>query len=293
MARTVNLHFRKKPVILATVLSAMVGATSDFKAEDFSEITVNWKGAAIDRGHVAAFNGLCGLKEGTVSPIYPLTLIYPLAQRILAQREAPLSLFRVLNSRIRQERPLGPSEIFDIECALSRFRIREKGLEVDISSSLRGGGETAWESLQTFYYRGRFGKPRTPASDTDEAPRLDPIAETEGTAEWFLPGGRTGLRFAAVSGDWNPIHYLRPYARLFGFRRDFAQPLLVLGNAFRYLPGSGEWPSASLDILLKGPFYYESRITLKRAPEGTGGLRFDICCEGNPSPCMSCNLEKP
>ena len=175
-------------------------------------------------------------------------------------------------------------EILDIRCELVRYRIREKGLEIDISSVIEAAGEPVWENIQTYYYRGKFG-----AMDASyEPPEFEPIPEADVVAAWFLPAGM-GLSFAAVSGDGNGIHYSKLYARMFGFERDFAQPLLVLAGSVERLLNAGYDNAVSLDVALKGPFYYESNITLKKVFINNA-TRFDIYCEENPRPCIEGKL---
>jgi acyl dehydratase len=74
-----------------------------------------------------------------------------------------------------------------------------------------------------------LAKTRAPAADAephaprpstrDEGdPRAEPPAAWEPVTEWRL-GGDAGRRYAAVSGDYNPIHLWSWTARPFGFRR--------------------------------------------------------------------------
>jgi hypothetical protein len=203
---------------------------------------------------------------------------------MLARKEAPLSLFVVLNNRMQalQHRAIGINEKLDIYCSISGHRFREKGLEMDIASVIKSNGIDVWENIQTFYYKGKFGTP----DENYQPPHCEdvPIPDANETARWFLPAG-IGHRFSKVCGDGNPIHYWKAYARLFGFKRDFAQPLLVLGSALTYLLKADDESKTSLDISLKGPVYYENTVILKSAAIN-GSKRFDILCGDNSLPCM-------
>lgn len=288
MPASIDLIFNKKPSFISTIFWALFGWSRKFVAEkSFPKITAQWKGVAIERKHLNTFNRLCGINDSANIPlIYPFTLIYPLLQRILAHKEAPLTIFRTLNSRIQvlQHRRIGINETLDIRCELVRHRIREKGLEIDIASVIEAAGEPVWENIQTYYYRGKFGA----ADAAYEPPEFEPIPEADVVAAWVLPAG-IGLSFAAVSGDGNGIHYSKLYARMFGFERDFAQPLLVLTGSVEHLLNADYDKAISLDVALKGPFYYERDITLKKAFINNE-TRFDIYCEGNPRPCVDGKL---
>lgn len=241
-----------------------------------------------DAKRLADFARICRINTGDQLPlIYPLTFIYPLVQIMLARKEAPLSLIKTLNTRMQiiGHRPIGIKETCDVYCKLAAHRLVEKGLEVDIRSVVQVGGELVWECTITFYYRGKFGVPDT----TFQPPQLEAIPDAPEIARWFLPAG-SGFSFAKLSGDGNPIHYWKFYARLSGFQRDFAQPLLVLTETLSYLEKKHQSGKLCLDIAFKGPVYYESNVILTSI-ENERAERFDIYCEDNPRPCICGNLQ--
>jgi hypothetical protein len=285
MGKSIDLFYKKSPSIKATAFLALLNRSSRFDAEaPFPQITTQQKAVTIDRRKLDEFNRICGIKMSNKLPaIYPFALIYPLLQRMLARKEAPMSLFVVLNNRMQalQHRAIGIDETLDIYCSIAGHRIREKGLEMDIASVIKSNGIAVWENIQTFYYRGKFG-----AQDENyQPPHCEeiPVPDADETARWFLHAG-IGHRFSKVCGDGNPIHYWKTYARLLGFKRDFAQPLLVLGSAFTHLL-KDEGDRISLDISLKGPVYYENTVILK-SKDINGTKRFDILCGDNPLPCI-------
>ncbi len=273
----------------ATAFLAFLGRSSKFDAGNpFPRIQAQHNGVVIDKSQLAEFSSLCGTENTDKLPvIFPFTLIYPLLQRILAHKAAPLSLFQVLNSRIQvlQYRRIGIDETLDLSCAIAGHRLREKGLEMDIASVVKSSGTTVWENTQTFYYRGKFGTP----DNGYQPPQFQSIPNAQETARWLLPGG-IGRRFSKVSGDGNPIHYWKSYARLFGFRRDFAQPLLVIGSSLKYLIKPGYENAIALDIALKAPIYYDCNIILK-SKQDKGAKFFDIYMEENPLPCICGQLK--
>ena len=75
------------------------------------------------------------------------------------------------------------------------------------------GGELAWESVSTMLRRGKGD------ADGEARARASPTAAGEtppASAEWKL-GGDLGRRYAAVSGDRNPIHMHSLTAKPLGF----------------------------------------------------------------------------
>jgi hypothetical protein len=283
--KSIDLYFKKRPLMAVTALVALLGRNATFDAgKPFPRITARQDGIALNKNTLAQFNRFCDINNRDIlSVVYPFTMIYPLIQRILAQRAAPLSLFVVLNNRMQvtQHRGIGADETLDLFCEIAGHRLREKGLEMDILSTVKIAGVPVWENIQTFYYRGKFGKP-DPAYIP---PQFAPLPAAADKASWFLPEG-AGRSFARVSGDGNPLHYWKAYARLLGFQRDFAQPLMVLGSALGRLLDAQDKSAVMLDIALKAPVYYENNIVLKSALINDS-KRFDIYCAEDPLPCIS------
>jgi len=285
------LRFYRRPNALISIALALYGISTHFKTGDcVPKIKAVWEDVKIDPDHLKDFGEVCGLPPHGefLYPLYPLTLIYPLVLRVLGHKKAPLSVFRMLNTRLQvtSHRRIGVDESLRVVCETGALRILPKGIELDLTSAVQADHETVWESLHTFYYRGKFGEGN---SSHFEQPELSPISEPKTLASWYLPDG-IGFRFARISGDSNGIHYSSSYARLFGFKRDFAQPLLILSKSLSCF--SDFDPSRfRLLALFKGPAYYKSNVTLKGLPTEEG-IRFDIYWEDNRKPSLSCQLSR-
>jgi len=285
------LHFHRRPNALTSIALALCGISTHFKMGDrVPKIKAVWEDVKIDAGHLKDFGEVCGLPPHGefLYPLYPLTFIYPLILRILGHRKAPLSVFRMLNTKLHvtSHRRIGIHEPLRIICETGPLRIVPKGLELDLASSVQTHDETVWESLHTFYYRGKFGEGNSSHLDQPELPL---ISEPKTVASWHLPDG-VGFRFSRISGDANGIHYSSLYARLHGFKRDFAQPILILSKSLSRF-SDFEASRFRLLALFKGPVYYKSNVSLKRV-SSEEGIRFDIYCEDNPRPSLSCQLSK-
>lgn len=287
MTEAIHLQYKKMPSLffLKSPLYAFWGKSKNFNGkESIPPISARLDTMEINRKHLSRFNKVCNMEDGDIiSLIYPITLVFPLFQRILSLKQAPLSMFHVLgkNLTISQYRKIVMDDIFDIFCEISDIRIVSTGLEVDLSAVIQTAGKTVWTATETFFYRGHFGEP-----DTDiEKDAFESIPDAKKIAEWFLKSGN-GFRFARISSDGNGIHYSKFYARLFGFKRDFAQPFLVLGNTIKHLINTENNGNVSLNVAFKGPFYYDKNVTIKSI-ETDGRNRFDIYSDGNDRPCMS------
>ncbi len=289
MTIEINLNYDRRPGGLYTVFLAFKGISKTFNSkEPFPKIKATRKGVVIEKKHLEKFNSICTIdQESEISLIYPFTFIYPLLQRMLCHKEAPLSLFQVLNTRmeVTQYRRINTGETLDIVCEIIDHRVVEKGLEIYIKSVIESEGKPVWENRQTFYYRGEFGEPDQKPS----WPGFESLKNPELVESWFLQNG-TGLGFARISGDGNPIHYFKKWAQIFGFERDFSQPLLVLANSVFRLEKYGFKDPVSLDVSLKGPVYYGGNVMIK-INKTSGDNRFDLYSGTNQRPSICGELK--
>ena len=276
-----HLRFERRPSIAGLMLAAVRNSGPRRRVPHLApDLRASWHGIHIAQCHLHAFHTACALDQRNgISPLYPMTLAYPLILRMLSDAASPIPLLHALNTcmLIQQYHPLTGEEQLDLDCAVISVRRVEKGMELDIRAQLETQGTRLWECCMTFFYRGRFEGPIVAAA-SDSGFRIEPSAEVH---TWRMPAAGA-LRFGRLCGDTNPLHYGRLYAKAFGFERDFAQPLLVLGQALSRLPPlSGH--AISLEARLKGPVYYERALRMSVARNGQE-CGFDIYCEPNTRP---------
>jgi hypothetical protein len=193
--------------------------------------------------------------------LFPHVFGFPAQMAILTHPLFPVPIWGALQIRnhLLQHRPIAAHEVLDLETRVADGRFLDKGAEVDLYSTVRSGVDVVWESLNTFYYRGRSGPPGA-ASPLARSP------EEAGAvcARWRMPSG-TGRRFAGLTGDYNRIHLWSWYARLLGFKGALLHPQLALGHCLAHLPCREDPPGQRLDAWLKGPVYYGSSVALRAA----------------------------
>ncbi|OGP83644.1 MAG: hypothetical protein A2Z08_11075 [Deltaproteobacteria bacterium RBG_16_54_11] len=288
MKQAINLIFHHKPSAIYTLWQAFRSRKSRFASEEkVPVIHASRSSLRINARHLKAFYEICHVGPlPFLHILYPLTLCYPYMMRILCRREMPFSLFKVLNTRtsIIMRRGIRPDETLDINCYNSPVRIISKGLEVDIISEIRAGEEKVWKNITTYFVRGGFGGREAAYTP----PRLEPIDSAPVIKEWYLPA-KDRFRFARVSGDTNGLHYGSLYARMQGFKRDFAQPIRIVAQCVSSLPDVGMERPLQLDFFLKGPVYYENTLVLKHIKKKNSD-RFDLYCKRNTKPCISGEL---
>lgn len=283
MPASTHLHFTRRPSPNLGLFFTMLRNSRSHRSKPEAALALraSWHDIQLNPRHLEGFHAACGLdlRDG-ISILYPMTLVYPVIQRMLSEPAAPMPLFRVLNTRMvmQQYRPLFADDRPSVDVNVEAVRRVPKGLELDARIRMLVGGSLAWDCVMTFFYRGRFDGEASPAA-SDVGPRVD-IPQTSTT--WTLPASGA-LRFGQLSGDTNPIHYCKLYAKGFGFERDLAQPLLVIGQALSRLPHMRSEGPRRLEARLKGPVYYERN--LKMVAETTSqGCCFEVYCEPNPKP---------
>jgi acyl dehydratase len=231
--------------------------------------------ATVDRARLAEYDRVCGFAFDDALPAtYPHMLAFPLQVRLMAGRSFPLplpGLVHIANS-ITAHRRIDASETLDVRVRAERFVPHPKGAQVDLVAAVDAGGERVWDSHSTYLARGAKAPDEAPASRHEPVRESTPTGarvDTDGTptATWRVDAG-AGRRYAAVSGDVNPIH-LHPWtAKAFGFPRAIAHGMWTAAHALAAL--QGRLPDAlTYDVEFGRPLLLPSTVELRtRAVDG-------------------------
>lgn len=196
------------------------------------DLTLTRHDVAVDRARVAAYSEVCGfpLKE-TLPVTYPHMLAFPLHLAIMTDGSFPFPAIGTvhLENAITQHRAISPEERLQVTARPENLRPHPKGRVFDIVVDVHSAGELVWESTSTLLRLGR-GDKTAPASERtfEEVPA--------GPVRWSL-GGDLGRRYAAVSGDHNPIHLYGLTAKAFGFPRQIAHGMWSKARCLAALDG--------------------------------------------------------
>ena len=270
MHQEIRLDFRARPSTLAFMARAM-RPSPGLKRGGVPAIAARWRHRP-DATGLARFLVLSGLPESRDLPLlYPHTIGFPLLMAVLTQPAFPLPIWRMLQIRncILQHAPLPRDAAHDFAVRIAGYRVLEKGMEFDLHTTVQGGDAVLWESLNTFYARGRFGAP-TAGAVVPEAPKVG----SGDTTGWRMPAGG-GWGYGSLSGDYNPLHLWGGYARKHGFARAFFHPPRVLGECLAKLPQAASGLPLRLDAWLKGPVFYAAPVKMHIEAEA-GGARFAL-----------------
>jgi acyl dehydratase len=208
-----------------------------------------------DRSEVAKYARVCGFRvRDELPPTYPHVLAFPLHMRLMTDRRFPhraVGLVHIEN-RIRVRRPLRARDALEIGVRATEHP-REGAFS--IVTEVRSDNELAWREESTMLRRGASSGRRP----EDEEPELSFVAE------WRLPGD-LGRRYAAVSGDRNPIHIHPLTARLFGFPRPIAHGMWTKARCLAALESSLP-DSYEVSVEFRKPLLLPGRVTFERAGE--------------------------
>lgn len=172
----------------------------------------------VDADRVAAYAKVCGFALREHLPItYPHVLAFPLHMAVMADGRFPFGAVGLVHieNRIVQHRPIEIGEQLQVKVAPTELVPHPRGRAFTLLTEVSAGGERVWEGFSTMLRRGGGGGESGQASPAAREPET-PDAALAPSAIWRLPGD-LGRRYAAVSGDRNPIHMHPISAKLFGF----------------------------------------------------------------------------
>lgn len=191
----------------------------------------------IDRSNVASYAAITGLRYGGNVPLtYPFVLTFPSVMSLLTGFDFPFPAVGAVHveNTITAYRPIAVTDTVGVKVHAGNLREHRKGLLVDLVSEVAVGNETAWHQVATFLHQQRTSLTDEPKPEPPPAHKLP----SPGRILRITPGQIR--RYAAISGDRNPIHTSSVGAKLFGFPNAIAHGMFsaaaVLANIEGQLP---------------------------------------------------------
>ena len=223
----------------------------------------------VDRAHLRAYQDVCGFRVSDVlPPTYLHVLAFPLSVALMTEGAFPFPLVGLvhINNAITVHRPVTADEAFSYSVRAANLRPHPAGRALDLLAEVTVAGETVWSGRSTYLRRGKAA-----AGDKRERTELGPQAGP--AAEVRVPGDQ-GRRYAAVSGDRNPIHLHALTARAFGFPSAIAHGMWLKARTLASL--EGRLPDAfTADVAFKLPVPLPSTVAIGAVPTG-GGWDLDV-----------------
>jgi len=260
----------------------------------------------IERAHVTAYAEVCTFPvKDTVPLTYPHLLAFPLHLAILTDPTFPFPAVGAvhLGNSVTGHRPVGVGETVTVTTRADEVRPHPKGRTVDVVTTVDAGGAVVWESTSTYLGRGRAegsrdegvvstsstdgdvvstGSTDDPGSSTDDpGGSTDDGGVVDGRVTWRLPGD-LGRRYAAVSGDRNPIHLYPLTARALGFKRQIAHGMWSLARCVAAV--ENRLPDAvTVDVAFRKPIFLPGSVAFGVSPYDDG-LAFALTSPATGAP---------
>ncbi len=251
------------PVAAAQYARALSPRRRPPLAEGLPDRVVNLLHHRCEVADVAAYDRVCGFDLTDELPSTWLhVLTFPLQLTLMTAEDfplAPLGVVHVSNT-ITQLRPTLIGEPLELRVRAEGPRAHRRGVLVDLVSEALVAGERVWEGRSSYLSRtarldggedSRWSSLSRPSEDGKSGPLRDdersrqarPAEGEEGSRQarpaeaplptaglWRLPSD-LGRRYAAVSGDANPIHLNPLAAKAFGLPRTIAHGMWTHAHA--------------------------------------------------------------
>ncbi len=250
---------------------------------EIPDLDLRLAGVSADPADVAAYAKVCGFAlRDHLPPTYPHVLAFPLHMAVMADGGFPFGAVGLVHieNRIEQHRPLGIGEELTIRVRPTKLQPHPKGRTFSLLTEVTAGDELVWASESTMLRRGKGGADAVSAGMRREVRPGDAgtdfralPADAPASAEWKL-GGDLGRRYAAVSGDRNPIHMHSLTAKPLGFPAAIAHGMWTKARCLAALD-SRLPDSFAVDVRFRKPILLPGRVEFAGAEEG-GEITFAV-----------------
>ena len=230
------------------------------------------RGVRADADHLTAYQHLLGEPASDALPAgFVHVLAFPVALALMVRTDFPLPLLGMVHvaNRVEQRRALRLGEELDVVARAEHLRPHRSGVTVDVVAEVGTAADgVVWTGTSTYLAKGlRLRGHHRP--DAEERPPFDPGAPT---GRWRL-GADVGRRYAAVSGDRNPIHLSALAAKAFGFPRAIAHGMYTASRALADVgPARGE--AFAWTVEFAAPVLLPGSVAVRVAPDDDGGHAF-------------------
>lgn len=224
---------------------------------------VEVRGVRADLAKVTEFAHLMGEPARDLLPSgYLHALTFPVAMSVMVQDDFPLPLLGMIHLRNQVEHmaPVLFTDELSVRAWARDLVGHRSGTQVQLVAEIHNadGTELLWRGVSTYLAKGVF----LPGLDkpTAAVERIDFVPPTP-TAQWQL-GVDTGRAYAAVSGDFNPIHLSVLTAKALGLRRSIAHGMYAASRVLATVPQSKPH-SFNWDISFDSPMFLPAAVSLE------------------------------
>ncbi|MGA9873600.1 MAG: MaoC/PaaZ C-terminal domain-containing protein [Rhodococcus sp. (in: high G+C Gram-positive bacteria)] len=236
------------------------------KSRSVPDTVFELRGVKVDNDNLAGYCRATGLRFGDTLPVtYPFTLVFPTVMKLMVSKAFPFAAIGSVHAEnvIEALRPISVSEPLDIRVHAENLREHRKGLLVDLISEVSVGRELVWKQTSSFLSLQKTslsGGPRE-APPADEVP--PPPTRT------LRVDQKTIGKYAAISGDRNPIHVSTLGAKAFGFPKTIAHGMWSAAAALQIV--EGRIPErVTYSVRFGKPIFLPATVNLYAGSVGSG-----------------------
>ncbi|MHB8659133.1 MAG: MaoC/PaaZ C-terminal domain-containing protein [Solirubrobacteraceae bacterium] len=239
------------------------------RGSEVPDLTLTLADQEVAHDRVAAYDRVCGFGlRDTLPPTYPHMLAFPLQLALMTDASFPFPAIGLvhIHNRITQHRPVGVGERLSLRVWATALEAHPRGTQFSLLTEVRVADELVWEEVSTNLRRGR-------GEDSASGPAVATAEDLPVTVTWKLPGD-LGRRYAAVSGDYNPIHIHPLSARLFGFPTAIAHGMWTKARSLAAL--QERLPGAfTVEVGFRRPILLPAKVQFAELAQD-GGVRFGV-----------------
>ncbi|HVO55099.1 MAG TPA: MaoC/PaaZ C-terminal domain-containing protein [Solirubrobacterales bacterium] len=243
---------------------------------EIPDLELELGGVSAEPAALAAYAKVCGFAlRDHLPPTYPHVLAFPLQMAVMADGSFPFGAVGLVHveNRIHQQRPVASGEELTIHVRPTKLQPHPKGSTFALQTIVLAGDEVVWDETSTMLRRGKPAENAKAPAMREEA-RSQPEEGFEALpgdapagAEWRL-GGDLGRRYAAVSGDRNPIHMHSLTAKPLGFPAAIAHGMWTKARCLAAL--ESRLPDAFVaEVRFRRPILLPARVEFASAEVDT------------------------
>jgi acyl dehydratase len=223
-----------------------------------------------DVDHLTAYQHLLGEPATDALPAgFVHVLAFPVATAVMVRDDFPLPLLGMVHlaNHVEQRRQLTPGDRLGVRAWARDLRPHRSGTQVDLVTEVAADGDVAWRGVSTYLAKG-VRLPDASDGGRDGAGERPTFTPPTRTGRWELHAD-TGRRYAAVSGDRNPIHLSPITARAFGFPRAIAHGMFTASRALADV-GAARGDAFAWDVEFAAPVLLPATPDVRVARDGDG-----------------------
>lgn len=225
-------------------------------------------GVLADVDKLTQYQHLLGKPARDIMPSgYLHALAFPVAMAVMVREDFPLPLLGMIHLRNQVDHlaAIPFSQKLSVRSWARNLSGHRAGTTVQLVVEVRadGAAEVLWRGVSTYLAKGIYLPGLDTSAARGAAPEREDFSAPDPTGIWQL-GVDTGRAYAAVSGDFNPIHLSAFSAKALGLRRSIAHGMYLAARVLGDV-GSIKTETFGWDISFAAPVFLPASVAVRIA----------------------------